>query len=113
MASVPGALLIVINSLYARGGELWRAYREHYGVADDDVLALKAATREMNPTISQEVVDRAYAADAARASAEYGAEFRADIESFVSPDLVDAATALGCVELPSRARTWRTSPSRT
>ena len=37
----------------------------------------------MNATVPQVVIDRAYEDDPAVASAEYGAEFRTDVESFV------------------------------
>jgi len=98
MASIPGSMLLVASSPYARRGELWKAYRRHWG-KDGRVLVWKAPTRTMNPTIPQEKIDAAYAEDAARAKAEYGAEFRADIEAFVSREVVEA-----CVETGSRER---------
>jgi hypothetical protein len=49
MATVPGALLLGISSPYARRGELWRAYRDHFGKDGDPVLVWQAETRAMNP----------------------------------------------------------------
>jgi hypothetical protein len=95
MASVPNALLLVISSPYARRGELWRAFREHHGGESDDVLVLRGATPDLNPTIAAEVVDRAYREDPARAAAEYGAQFRTDVEGFLSREAVDAAAVPG------------------
>ena len=100
MATVPSALLVVISSPYARRGELWRAYRAHYGRDDDRVLVWQADTRTMNPTVPAAVITQAYAADAARAAAEYGAEFRRDIEAFVSQEAIDAVTEPGRRDLP-------------
>lgn len=100
MATVPGALLLCISSPYARRGELWRADREHFGKDGDDVLVWQADTRTMNPTVSQTVIDRAYAEDAAVARAEYGAQFRSDVESFISREALDASVVPGRLELP-------------
>jgi len=54
----------------------------------------------MNPLLSEKVVARAYERDPAAALAEYGAEFRTDIEAFVSREAIDAATVPGRLELP-------------
>jgi hypothetical protein len=53
----------------------------------------------MNPTIDPAVIERAYAEDEASASAEYGAQFRRDIEGFVSREAVDAVVVPGRREL--------------
>jgi hypothetical protein len=50
----------------------------------------------MNPTVPQSVIDEAMARDPASAAAEYGAEFRIDIENFVSREA--ACVALGVRE---------------
>jgi hypothetical protein len=92
MATVPNALLLGISSPYARRGVLWDAFREHYGKARTRALVWKAATREMNETVSPETIALAYATDASAASAEYGGEFRTDIESFISLEIVEACT---------------------
>ena len=54
----------------------------------------------MNATVPQRVIDEAYERDPASAAAEFGAEFRTDIESFVSREAVDAAIVPGRRELP-------------
>ena len=65
MATIPDALLLCLSSPYARRGELWRAYREHYGKDGDPVLVIQAPTRALNPTVPQAVIDRAMAKDPA------------------------------------------------
>jgi hypothetical protein len=100
MATVPSALLLGISSPYSRRGVLWDAYRRHYGVEDSPVLVWQADTRSMNPTVSPEVIARAYEEDEASASAEYGAEFRRDIEGFASREAVEAVVIPGRRELP-------------
>jgi hypothetical protein len=98
MASIPGAMLICASSPYARRGALWDAYKRHWG-QDGAPLVWKATTREMNPRIAQSVIDRALERDAASASAEYLAEFRRDIEAFVSLEVVE-----GCIDPGVRER---------
>ena len=101
LARVPGSLLAVVSSPYARRGELYRAWRDHYGKDDSEhVLVVQAETRALNPTFPQSEIDRAYADDPASAAAEYGAEFRTDVESFVSREAVDGAVVPGRLELP-------------
>ena len=91
-ATVPGFLLLMISSPYARRGELWKAYKDHYGQDGDPVLVWQADTRTMNPLVPHAVVTTAYQADEASASAEYGAQFRKDVEVFVSREVVEACT---------------------
>jgi hypothetical protein len=44
--------------------------------------------------------EEAYEADPAHAAAEYGAEFRTDVETYVAREVVDAAVVTGRYELP-------------
>ena len=64
------------------------------------MLVRKAASRDMNPTIPEHVVEDALAADEAAARAEWLAEFRSDLEAFVSREVVEACTMPGWVALP-------------
>ncbi|GJD52702.1 hypothetical protein OPKNFCMD_5468 [Methylobacterium crusticola] len=100
-----GGPLIVISSPYAKRGELYAAYRRDYGPdGDPAVLVAKAPSRTMNPTLSETVIARAYQRDAAAARAEYGGDFRDDLEDFVSVELVDACTMAGTTEVPPAER---------
>lgn len=61
----------------------------------------------MNATLRQSVIDRAMERDAASASAEYLAEFRRDIENFVSIEAVQSCVAQGVYErAPVRGETY-------
>jgi hypothetical protein len=99
MSTIPGALLLGISSPYSRNGILWERYRDCFGHDDSDVLVWQAASRDMNPTLPQSVVDRAYADDPASAAAEYGGEFRSDIEGFLDPAWIEAAVVEGLHEI--------------
>lgn len=103
MATVEGGMLLCASSPYARRGALWDAYRRWFGKTTAPALVWKADTRTMNPTVPQRVVDDAYERDAASAAAEFGAEFRSDVETFVAREVIDAATAPGRYELPPMA----------
>ena len=54
----------------------------------------------MNPTLPQFVIDQAMGEDEASARAEYFAEFRRDVESFVSLEAVQACVVPSRLELP-------------
>ena len=54
----------------------------------------------MNPTVPDAFITDAYAADAAVAAAEYGAEFRSDVESFLPPEAIAATVIPNRRELP-------------
>jgi hypothetical protein len=107
MATVPDALLMCISSPYARRGELWRAYREHYGREADSTLVWMADTRTMNPNVPQRVIDQAFARDEAVAWSEYGRdgriEFRRDVETFIAREVLDACVVPQRYELPPGA----------
>ena len=94
-----GGMLAIISSPYARRGEVWEAYRTNYGPTGDPlILVAQGTSRELNPTLSQSVVDRALERDPAAATAEYLAEFRRDIETFVSREAVLACVVPGLYE---------------
>jgi hypothetical protein len=103
-----GGMLAIISSPYARKGAVYEAYTRHYGENGDKlVLVAKGASRDFNPSLPQKVVDRAYEKDALAASAEYGGEFRSDLERFITLEAVTACLMPGTHELPpQRGRTY-------
>ena len=107
MGTIPDALLICLSSPYARRGALWDAHREHFGHNDDETLVWQADTATMHPHAPDSrlgrLIAKAYRDDESAASAEYGAAFRRDIESFVSREAVDAVVIPGRRELPPSA----------
>jgi hypothetical protein len=77
-------------------------HREHHG-KPSDVLVWQAPSRAMNPTIPARVVEQAYADDPASAAAEWGGCFRADVETFLAREAVEACIPLDCRERPPLA----------
>ncbi|MBR0839116.1 hypothetical protein JQ607_02820 [Bradyrhizobium liaoningense] len=103
LASIPDGLLLVASSPYARKGALWTAFRKHFG-KDSPVLVWQAATRTMNPSIAQAIIDEAYEADPTSAAAEYGAQFRSDVETYVNLEVVQACVSPGVFERPPSSK---------
>jgi hypothetical protein len=54
----------------------------------------------MNPTYSPDIIQAALARDPHPAKAEYESEFRGDLESFLTTELVEAAVDAGCPVRP-------------
>ena len=100
LASIPGAMLLIASSPYSQRGELFNAYRRHFGRDDARVLVWKASTQEMNPGIDKRIIAEAYEDDPESAKAEYGGDFRTDLADFVSRETVDAVTMQDRHELP-------------
>jgi len=80
---------------------MWAIYRKHYGPdGNPAILVANGPTKTFNPTIKQSVIDRAYEEDPAIAASEWGGGFRNDLESYVSPEIVDACTDRGVHQRP-------------
>jgi len=96
-----GGPLVISSSPYARRGELHAMHEKHYGnKGDRTILVAKGGTYTFNPKASKAVVERAYIQDPVSAAAEYGGEFRRDIEAFLSKEAVEACISRGVREIP-------------
>lgn len=100
LASIPGSLLLMASSPYARKGVLYQTFKRYFGRDDGRVLVWRGTTQRMNSTIDPAIIAEAYEADPASAAAEYGAEFRQDVEAFVSREMIEAVTVEHRHELP-------------
>lgn len=90
MATIPNSVLLLASSPYARRGVLWDSHKKHHGKNGDPVLVWQAATRTMNPTVPQSVIDAAMDDDPASAAAEYGAIFRTDCEALLPSEVIES-----------------------
>ena len=68
---------------------------------------LHGASRTLNPSLPQRVVDRALEKDRTRATAEYLAEFRTDVEGFVALEVVESCVGDHREMLPAAGVTYR------
>jgi hypothetical protein len=92
---LPNGLLIGISTPYGKFGLLYEIYKQHYGIEESDILVWKAPTMVMNPTYNQSLIDRLLRRDKVKMRAEYGAEFREDVETYLSEEEIDAVTRKG------------------
>ncbi|UWU88170.1 hypothetical protein N2605_17515 [Bradyrhizobium yuanmingense] len=93
MATIPTSMLLLASSPYARRGVLYNMHRQYHGTDDPRVLAWSAATNVMNPEIDPAFLAQAYEDDPVSAAAEYGAQFRSDVEAFIAREAVEAVTS--------------------
>lgn len=99
-----GGKLVALSSPYAKRGVLWDTHKRHYGGDSARVLVAQAPTLTMNPTLDPEVVADALREDPEAARAEYLAEFRGDICSFLDIELIERATRSKPLILPPQER---------
>jgi hypothetical protein len=93
------AMIIAASSPYSKRGILWDAYKRYYGRDDPSILVWQAPTRTMNLSVPQSFIDEEYERDPISAAAEYGANFRSDVDAFVRADVVEDAVVNGRYEL--------------
>jgi len=107
MATFPDGMIIAASSPYAKRGILWDAFKRYHGQDDAENLVWQAPTRVMNPTVAQEFIDAEFERDPASANAEYGANFRSDVDAFVRAEVVEDAVVRGCYELAPAPKSWK------
>ena len=81
LATIPGSVLLMASSPYAKRGVLYQAFRRHFGKDDARVLVWRGTSLEMNPGLDPAIVEEAREEDPAAAAAEYDAQFRDDIRN--------------------------------
>ncbi len=90
--------MLIASSAYAKRGELFEAFKKYYGV-DGDILVAYGTSRDLNPSLSQEDIDRELEKDPLRNRAEYLSEWRSDVEGFIPREIVEACVG-DYIELP-------------
>jgi len=103
MATLDGKL-VALSSPYSKRGALWDAYRRYFRSHDPQVLVAQAPSKTMNPSLPQRVIEQAYDRDPESAKAEYGANFRSDLEAFINREVVESVTRSDPLELPFNSR---------
>lgn len=99
LATVPESILLGVSTPYSRVGVLFQMWKDYYGRAGGPLI-WKAPTATMNPTIDKRLIANALKEDPQAAAAEWEAEWRQDIEAFITQELVEAVTVPGRFELP-------------
>lgn len=99
-----GGMLVAISSPYAQRGLLYTKHQACFGRDDADVLVVQAGTIAFNPTIDQAVIEAATRDDPEAARAEWQAEFRGDLSTFVDRAIVEACVDKGIDQRPFQLR---------
>jgi hypothetical protein len=109
LSTIPYSLLLVASSPYAKRGVLYTNYAKCFGKEEASVLVWQGTTEEMNSSlVGDPLIAEMYEEDPERASAEFGARFRGDLEVFVSRESIEACTAKAVtVRQPLRNLTYR------
>jgi hypothetical protein len=98
-----GGMWIGISTGYRKVGLLYQKWRDHFGVAGNDVLVVQGATAQFNPSIDARVIAKASAADPEAADSEWNGGFRNDIAAFLDDETIDRAIDYSRpLELPPR-----------
>ncbi len=105
MLTIKNRLLIGISSPYARRGELYKKFKDHYGQEAPSILVVKGPTQAFHPQADPKEIQDAFDEDAVKAGSEYGSldggiNFRMDVEGYVSLEAVQACVVTGLREAP-------------
>ena len=75
---------------------VYALFKKHHGPdGDPRCIVAHGSTSDLNPSIKQSVIDRAYADDAAAAAAEYGAEFRQPQTGYLTREIIERCVEKG------------------
>ena len=103
LATLPGSMLIAISSPYRKAGLLFDKWKQHFGKDTADVLVIQATSRQLNPTLGAELVERALEDDPQAARSEWLGEWRNDLASFIDIEMIEACTDSRVTVRPPRA----------
>jgi hypothetical protein len=95
-----GSMLILISTAHKRSGLLYAKWKDAYGRNDPDVLVVRGTTLQFNPTFDAKIIERQIASDPQLYRAEYLSEWRDDLATFISRDLLEAAIDVGVLVRP-------------
>jgi len=99
MATIPDAKLLAISTCYGQCGSLFEMHKRYWAKDDEDVLIWTADTHSMNPTISQEFINKEIERDPEAARAEWLGQFREDVSAAFPLEAIEACTIPGRTEL--------------
>jgi hypothetical protein len=89
MARIASSRLWIISSPYMKSGLLYDRFTRYFGKSDRNVLAFLGPSLLGNPTLDAEAIARALEDDPLGAPAEYLAQWRDGVSSFVGRALIE------------------------
>lgn len=100
MISFPNARIVKISTPYTKSGLLWQDYQSLWGKPHSHAVCFKATSQQMNPTLTEDRLERERVLDAARYRREYLAEFEEGTQAWLPAAYVDGALEPGVYERP-------------
>jgi hypothetical protein len=97
MATFPNAKLIKISTPFRKEGILWRDFQERETLS---YSVWQASSREMNPTISEDVVKEAERENPEHCRREFFGEFTDSLIGWITPEILEPCVIRGQRELP-------------
>lgn len=92
-------MIIGISTPHKKSGLLYQRWKEYYG-RDGDVLVIRAPSIALNPNLDAAEIAAEIERDPAVGRAEWLAEWRDDLSTFISRDLIEAAVDAGLAVRP-------------
>lgn len=92
---LPGGKVIGLSSPFGKFGLLYELYKENFAKNDSDILIWQADVKTMRPNYSDSRLERMEKRDPVAFKSEYGAQFRDDLETYLSEQDIEAVTAKG------------------
>ena len=97
-------MLVSISTPYRKTGLVYQKWHEHFAADDDAVLVVRGPSRTFNSLLTEQSVQQALKDDPEGARAEWEAEFRSDLQSFLTEQLIESAIDHSRpLELPPRS----------
>ena len=104
MSTLKGSLLIGISSVYRRSGLAYERWSKYFGKDDARYLIILAPSAALNPTLDLAEVEAAMADDPASARADYLSQWRDDLSSYISRDLIENCVDKGVTVRPYNSK---------
>jgi hypothetical protein len=95
LMTLPGSMAVLISTPYKKSGLLYQMWRDFYAKDSDTVLVIQASSLQLNPTLDPAMIQAEREADPEAAKAEWDGQFRSDISSYVSIELIESAVDRG------------------
>ncbi len=101
-----GGKILGISSVYAKRGFAYKQWQRNFGNdAAQDTLIVHAASKTLNPTLDQRIIDAAIQEDYSHGNAEFYSIWRDDVGLFIPREVIEKLVAPGRLELMPRERT--------
>ncbi len=98
-----GGKCIAVSTKYMRKGWAFKTWKKNYANENGKILVWDAPSKLMNPTLPQSVIDEAMEEDRASALAEFGGQWRENVASWLTREIIETCVKRGRVELLPRS----------